>query len=402
MLIQMAWRNTWRNRIRSAVVICALALGIWAGLFVSAFVHGMMQQKIDSVIDMELSHVQLHARGFRDDFSVSLTIPGAAGIRDGLLAESSVMGVSARTVGFVMLSTARASGGIRLSGIVPDEERVVTHLDGKVAEGGFLDKGKRNPLLISEETAKKYEATIGSKMVLTFQDKDGEIVAAAFRVNGIYRTGNTMYDAANAFARREDVQALAGLGDSVHELAVLLRDNSATDSLVKKYQGLRPDLEVLSWMDLSPGMRYMVGVIDMYTVIIMSIVLLALLFSIINTMLMAVLDRVRELGMLMAVGMSRRRIFSMILIETFFLALVATPAGLFLAWASVTWFGHAGINLGDAAYGDLGYSNIIYPALDAPEYLKVTTLVLVMALLAALYPARKALSLKPVDAIRKI
>ena len=401
MLAHLAWRNTWRNPVRSGVVICALALGIWAGLFVSAFVNGMMRQKINSVIDLEFSHLQVHAPGFRDDYLVSRVIPGPDTLLQQLKKEPEVQAISSRTVGYVMLATAHASGGIRLSGLDPGEESRVTQLGRKVKEGIYFPR-KKNQLLISGETARKYEAGIGSRVVLTFQDKEGEITSAAFRVCGIYRTGNTMYDAANIFCRREDMQALAGIGPGIHEIAVRLNHHEATEALVNKYQGMYPRLEILSWMDLSPGMRYMIGVIDLYTVIITGIVLLALFFSIINTMLMAVLDRMRELGMLMAVGMSRKRVFAMILLETLYLTVAGGPAGLLLAWLTVKWTGQTGIDLGDAAYGDLGFSNIIHPVLAAPEYMKVTAMVLIMALLAALYPARKALSLNPAEAIRKI
>ena len=136
---------------------------------------------------------------------------------------------------------------------------------------------------------------------------------------------------------------------------------------------------------------------------IVGIILVALLFSIINTMLMAVLERVREIGMLMAVGVTKGRVFSMILLETVMMAMIGCPAGLFLSWASIKYFGTVGIDLGaNAAYGEMGWSNVIHPALDAASYYQVAFMVAIMAILAAIYPAIKALRLKPAEAIRKI
>jgi putative ABC transport system permease protein len=401
MLVKIAWRNIWRNKVRSLVVITALALGLWAGVFVSAFVNGMMRQKVDSVIEMEMSHFQFHQKGFRDDLLIKQYMGNGLIIREKLLKEPLVKGVSARTVTMTMIGTAKGSGGVKATGISPEEEKTVTRLNEKIMEGKYFEGTARNPVLISRQTADKYKVGLGSKLVLTFQDVNGEIAASAFRVTGIYRTGNNMYDGMNVFVRRSDIQKLSGIGNGVHELAVLLKEHEPADALAKKYQQKYPELEVLSWMDLSSGMRYMIGVMDIYTMLIVGIVLLALLFSIINTMLMAVLERVHELGMLMAVGMNRRKVFMMIMLETIFLSLVGGPVGLLLARSSIAYFSHAGINLGNAAYGDFGFSNLIYPSLEAVEYLRVTIMVIVMALLAALYPARKALSLKPADAIRK-
>jgi putative ABC transport system permease protein len=402
MLLKIAWRNIWRNKVRSLIVITALALGLWAGIFVSAFVNGMMRQKIDSVIELEMSHFQFHQKGFRDEFLVKQNMGNGYAIRNELLQEPLVKEVAARTVSMMMIGTANGTGGVKVTGISPEEEKTVTRLDVKVIEGKYFEGVSRNPVLISSSIAKKYKVGIKSKIVLTFQDVNGEITAASFRVCGIYNSGNKMYDALNVFVQREDIQKLAGIGEGVHELAVLLKEHEPAEEMAKKYQKKYPDMEVLSWMDLSSGMRYMIDVMDVYTVMIVGIILLALLFSIVNTMLMAVLERVREIGMLMAVGMDRKKVFAMIMLETVFLSLVGGPTGLLLAWTTVSYFGHAGINLGNAAYGNLGFSNLIFPSLDAIEYLKVTAMVTAMTLLAAVYPARKALKLKPVEAINKI
>lgn len=402
MLVKIAWRNIWRNKMRSLIIIIALTLGLWAGIFVSAFVNGMVKQKIQSVIGLEISHFQFHKKGFRDELKVKQFISDEPVIRDELLKDPLVKSVATRTVSLMMIGSAKGTGGVKVLGIDPDEEQGVTELYKKIVEGDYFKVAKRNPILISKVLAEKYKVGLGSKLVLTFQDVNGEISAGAFRIIGIYDTGNKMYDNQNVFVKKNDMQRLLGIGDGVHELAVLLKQDDATESMVQKYQSKYSNLEVLSWMDLSSGMRYMIETIKVYTVYVVGIILLALLFSIVNTMLMAVLERVREIGMLMAIGMSKFRVFGMIMLETMFLIIVGGPLGLLLAKVSIAYFGKVGINLGDAAYGDLGYSNIIFPTLEITEYLKVTIMVLVMAFISAIYPARKALKLKPVEAIRKL
>jgi ABC-type antimicrobial peptide transport system permease subunit len=146
----------------------------------------------------------------------------------------------------------------------------------------------------------------------------------------------------------------------------------------------------------------MTSAIDIYLYVIVGIILVALLFVVLNTMLMAVLERTREIGMLMAIGMDKARVFRMIMYETIFMSMVGVPIGLFISWLSVTVFGQTGIDLSAAEYENLGYASIIYPRMDFQSYVVVAIMVLVMAFVASLYPAIKALRLKPVEAIRKV
>ena len=402
MIWKIAWRNVWRNKVRSTVVIIAIAVGLWAGVFASGFVSGLMEQKIDSVIRLEMSHFQVHHPEFRDEFLPEFTIPAGKEKMARIQSSDSVRSVSGRVISSVMIGSSKQSGGIKVTGIIPEEEKAVTDLHEHVEEGKYLEGIKRNPILISRKTAEKYKVELRSKVVLTLHDVHDEITAGAFRVAGIYDSKNPMYDEMNAFVRKADLQKLLGVGEEIHEIAVLLKEHDLADTMAASYQAQWPELEVLSWKDLATGMRFMVEVKDTYTFFIVGIILIALLFSIINTMLMAVLERVHEIGMLKALGMNKPRIFAMILLETIYLALIGGPLGLLLSWTSISYFGVHGIDLGDAAYGEMGYSNLVYPQLEMTVYAQVTVMVLIMALLAAIYPARKALKLNPVEAIRKI
>ncbi|TNF29257.1 MAG: ABC transporter permease, partial [Bacteroidetes bacterium] len=256
-------------------------------------------------------------------------------------------------------------------------------------------------VLISQKVADKYKVKLKSKVVLTIQDVEGEIIAGAFRVVGIYKTDNGMFDEMNIYVNQDDLRRMMKIDDGLHEIAVLLNDHDLAEPIASKYQEKYTELEVKPWLDLATGMRMMVDMVGVYIYYIVGIILVALLFSILNTMLMAVLERVREIGMLMAVGMTKGKVFIMIMLETVMLTMIGGPLGLLISWAFVTYFGTNGIDLG-GAYTEVGFASIIYPYLDNKSYLEVTYMVVIMAVLAAIYPAIKALSLKPVEAIRKI
>ncbi|MCB9246861.1 MAG: ABC transporter permease [Flavobacteriales bacterium] len=402
MLWKVAWRNIWRNRTRSLVIIIAIALGLWAGVFASAFVVGMMHEKIDSLIKLEISDFQVHHPKFRDEQDVRFFIAEPEKLIEGIRREEGVRGVSERLVVNAMISGPGQSGAAQVFGVDPEREAVVSGLNTYIDSGAWFEGIKRNPIVLSHRLAEKYHVKLRSKLVITVQDVHGEITAASFRVAGIFDTKNPPFDDRQVYVRRSDLDALLGSEGKVHEIAVSLDDHEQADPMASKFAAVRSDLEILPWMDLTPGMRLMIGMLDTYTYYIVGIIMLALLFSIINTMLMAVLERVREIGMLMAVGMNKMRVFSMIVLETIMLTMIGGPVGLILAWGSVNYFGKVGINVGGSAYADMGFAATVYTRLVPQTYLIITLMVIGMAILAAIYPARKALQLNPSEAIRKI
>lgn len=406
MLLKVAWRNIWRSRLRSAVVITAIATGLLAGLFASAFVTGMMDQRVESVIQLEMSHFQLHHPEFRDKMEARFLMPEGEAISASIAQNDSVVATSGRVVAMGSVNSARSTGMLRINGIDPVEEGAVTGLDQTVVDGTFLPSewSKRSlPIVISKELAEKYEVKLRSKLIFKVMDVNNNIRDGAFKVVGIYDSRNTLYDKMNVFVRKDHLRSLLAMEDTeLHEIAVLLKEHEWAEPVADSYAAQYPDLEVLPWLDLALGMRYMVEAMGMYTYIIVGIILVALLFSIINTMLMAVLDRIREFGMLMAVGMKKGQVFRMVLLETIFLSMLGGPLGLLLSFVLISSFGASGINLAGSGYGEYGFATVVYPSLDGAAYFNVTIMVLVMAVIAALYPAYKALKLNPVEAIRKL
>jgi ABC-type lipoprotein release transport system permease subunit len=401
MLIKIAWKNIWRNRVRSGVVIVSIALGLWAGVFASAFVQGMMKSKVDSMIASEVSHVQFHQEGFRDEFKGKLNFEGRE-VLEKVRSDERVEAATERVISMGMLASSHKNSALKLVGVDPETEMRVSNLYEHIIEGDYFETKKKRPIVISEKTAEDYDIKLNSKVVFTCQDIHGEITRGAFRVVGIYKTSNVMYDKMTAFVPIDQLRKLYDISNETHEVAVWLKDYENAESFAKDYQAKMPNLEVLPWMDLATGMRMMLEAFDTYLYIIVGIILVMLMFSIVNTMLMAVLERVREIGMLMAIGMNKPKVFRMIMFETVFMTMIGVPVGLLLSWLSVNYFGTNGINLSGASYEEMGFASILYPYLDQSSYVGVTIMVLVMAILAAIYPAWKALRLKPVEAIRKV
>jgi ABC-type lipoprotein release transport system permease subunit len=235
------------------------------------------------------------------------------------------------------------------------------------------------------------------------QDMEGNMTAGAFRIEGIFETSNSTYDENNVFVRSSDLSAILGMqAGECHEIAVLLYRNSSLDAAAAILKGKLPDLDVKTWRETMPEVSLVESSFDITMFIIMLVILLALLFGIINTMLMAVLERTKELGMLMAIGMNKARVFMMILAETVLLSLTGGLCGILLGWALIGWFGHAGIDLGawSAAYKSMGYDTLVYTRLSLSVSLRIALMVIGTGVAASVYPALKALRLRPAEAIR--
>lgn len=404
MLFIIAWRNIWRNKVRSLVVILSIAVGLWAGIFMMAFSWGMYQGHIKEAIRYELSHLQVHNPDFLHDKDVKDSIRDAKSVYEMIRQFPQVDKVVMRTRGTGMILSPNNSFGIMVSGIDPVAENDITDLASTVIDGNYMDDEGAKQILVSKKLADKLKARVKSKLVIMIQGVDGELVSGAFRVSGIFRTRNVTFDEGNVFIRRSDFNKLVGSRDDCNEIAVLLKQESSLGSVQTKLQSAFPALSVQNWRELSPELNLIVGSFNQYMYIFIGIILLALMFGIVNTMLMAVLERQRELGMLMAIGMNRLRLFLMIMVETIFLALIGGPLGILLSHLTVSWLSQRGINLAFFSEGlsYYGFSSQVYPDIEPDRYISVMVMTLVVAVISAIYPSYKALRLNPSEAIRKI
>jgi ABC-type lipoprotein release transport system permease subunit len=303
-----------------------------------------------------------------------------------------------------MISSSRQATGVKIIGVNPDEEAQVTELNTLIVDGAYFEGISSNPVLIGNKLAEKLKVNVKSKVVLTFQDIDGNITAGRFRVAGILKASSLAISESSAYVLKSDMNRLLNIGDNVHEIAYTTISGTDDESLANTLQAKFPNDKVESWKEISPALVFMEQWMAATLKILIIIIMSALAFGIINTMLMAVLERIRELGMLMGLGMKRVKVFFMIMLETIYLATVGGPVGLLIGYATISYLGQTGIDLTDYSEGleAIGYDSILYPLLQPMDYIQIVIGVITTAFLASIYPAWKAIKLKPIDALHTI
>ena len=403
MLLQLAWKNIWRNKKRSSIIILAIAFGLWGGLFSGAVMRGMTESSIATSINNDLGHIQIHKPGYSDERDIKDFIPGGATIEESLQENKAVKMASGRMLIQGIASSPTSSFAIQITGIEPKKESRVTNISQKLIAGSYLESTKRNPALIGKKLAERLGLKLNSKFVLSFQDLHGDITYISCRAVGIFKSASSRFDESRVFLRRSDLMRVLGLATPlVHEIAIRLKNSqqvaSATSSLKEKYGSL----EVQSWDDIAPELSYLNETMLLYSYFFVLIILLALVFGIINTMLMSVIDRIREFGVLIAVGMKKSRTFSLIILETILLSMSGGVLGILIGFGSISLFSHTGIDLSIIASSleSFGAETMLFPTLPAEMYVILTLMIIVAANIAAVFPAWKATHLVPSEAIR--
>lgn len=403
MNLKLAWRNVWRNKTRSLIIMASVAIGLLAGIFVLGLYQGMMRSRVRTVIDTEVAHLQIHHPEFKEDYDPSYTLDQEL-ISKNLKKISEIKSFANRSVTQGMLATTTGTSGVRIYGIQPKEEIEVSQLAFKIKEGEVLNPSKTNGILIGKKLADKMKLKLGSKLVLTFTDRESNVTSGAFRVNGIYQSINTPLDEVIVYINRSTLNEYLGLEDTSHEIAILLHRDEDLELVKNSLQAQFPRYSVMTWKENSPETDLMVGTVNQYSTIIIIIIMIALAFGIINTMLMSVIERTREIGMLSALGMNRKKVFTLILTETVILTFVGVPVGFILSWFSILYFSKAGIDISpfsEEAMSSFGFTSMIYPEFPVDTIGSLLIIVISTALISAFFPSLKAIRLQPADALRQ-
>jgi ABC-type lipoprotein release transport system permease subunit len=371
---------------------------------VDAFYRGFIIEMFNNQIKQHISHVQIHKDGFEKEKNVKKIIPDYQNIEKVLSSAKNVKYYSKRTLVYGLISSANSSAGIALIGVEPDKEKNITNINEQIIKGKYFS-GKPNEIVIGKKAAEKLEVELGDKVVAIASDVDGNVSNELFRVVGIFKSVGENFDQSNAYIPLKTAQNMLGLGNDFHEFAIITNDTkfivNAKKELVSKIKG---DYEILSFQDLMPMMMYYLEMYDQMIWIYYAIFGLAVLFGVVNTMLMSVFERINEFGVLLSIGMKRMKLFNMVILEALVLGVCGTGIGVVLGFLGYIPMAVYGVDLSIYSEGlsSFGMASIVYPKLELAVFLNNILIMPFITVLGAIYPARKALKLQPTDAMRYV
>lgn len=403
MILKLAWRNIWRNKRRTIIVMLSIIVSVAVLLLVDTLSLGMMKQMLENQINLHISHIQIHKKGFKDDRTVKNYIPDDLKVEKAIMETEGIKSYSKRVITYGMINSAYNSSAAIIVGIQPDKEKFITIISNSISKGKYLEN--KGEILLSKKLAQKLNVEVGDKVVLMVSDVDGNISSELFRIVGLYESPYSEFDKLYVYITIEDAQKILKLGDKIIEFALIVKDQKYVNHIKEKLvQKLDESYEVLTYADVAPFIRIM---LDMYYQMIWIYYLIfgvAVCFGIINIMLMSVFERIREFGVLKAIGMKDKKIFLLIMTESFIIGFLGTIIGLVLGFVLYIPLSKSGVDLGIFAesLAWFGSGRIIYPVLTGFTLTLVSLTMPFMSLIGAIYPAIKSIKLQPVEAIKHI
>lgn len=402
--LKLALRGLRRNLRRSLITLSAIAIGLAALVFLRGYVDGTNRQMIGNITDYLSGHLQAHQRGYHDDPTLDLTFSRADELVARFGKRGAIAAIAPRIESPALASGAEKTRGVMMLGVDPERERQVTTLFKALKEGEYLDSADRRGAMLGERTAEILGIKLGEEVALVAQAADGSIGAARFRVRGIYRSGIDVIDTSFIFVTLPAAQELLALEGRVTTVALRLVDLDDVPRLVAALRSeLGTDFEVLGWQALMPELSGNVELHNLFVNMILFIVFTVVTLGIVNTVLMGVMERTHEFGVMLALGTRPAQLARTVLYEALLLGLGAIVLGGAIGVGVTGYFGYRGIDLGNysqAAQMMPGLTGIVYPSLRMESLLLLSAVLLATTVCASVYPALKAAHLSPVEAIR--
>jgi ABC-type lipoprotein release transport system permease subunit len=403
-VFRLAWRNLWRNHRRTLIMIAAIVVGAWSMIFMTALMRGMVDDMVADGISVLPGHVQIHHPGYRDDPTIANVIAPPSGELLEALGKPEVVAWATRVRVPAVISSERDTRGVTLIGIEPEREHDISFVADDIVEGEFLSSRDDRGLVVGRRLVEKLETDLGKRVVVMSQDQSNEIVDRGFRIVGIFSSNLAQYEESFVFAGEGTIQQLLGVGDSVSEVAILGNDYRDVGGLHRLIETAAGDgMEVLPWNELDTYLGSMLAMMDGFVIIFIVVVFLALSFGLVNTLVMAVFERVREIGLMLALGMTPRTILAQIVTESILLLVIGLVIGNIAAVATIEPL-KGGIDLSIVGEGMemWGSASVLYPALYLKDVVMANAIVIVLGFFASLSPAWRASRYDPIRAITKV
>jgi len=412
LLARLAWRSIWRNRRRTLLTTLAIAFGIGLIVITRGLQEGSFAQMIDVAVRRSPGHIQVHARGYWEKKDLAHTFPMAAVDTAGLVRIPGVAHVSPKLLVDALVAVGEDnSTGAQVVGVIPSLEQAMTVFgDSGIMEAGrFLMDGDTTDAVIGTTMARNLHAHVGDELVLFTQARDGSVAAALVRVRGIFHVGEPDMDGYLVMANLALMQNILVAPGRASIIALTVKDVRDVDRVragierLLATRGGSARWEVMTYRQLLPELMQAVGFKRASSAIFLTLLLVVIAFGILDTILMSVMERFHEFGLMMALGMRGRAIAAMVFIEGLLLAVIGLAVGNAIGWGVNAWWQRHPVRLGGVAEAveSVGFQPVLAALPDLGQQATWSVVVLCMTLAVALWPAVVAARFRPAEAIQQ-
>jgi len=400
---KMAWLNVWRRKIRSILVIVMIGVSMSVMLAIQGLYDGMTQHMIESTLRSESGEVILYAPSYRLHQNIKYRIENTDMITKQLHGIPEVSAVCERIRVTGLASTAHKSSMAKLTGIDIQNENVFGEFEDFIVEGKLEFGDDENGVLIGKKLAQTLKLVVGSRVVFSAQDINGELGSVSLRIKGIVQTSNPAIDDMALFVSLHKSRQITGLDEQEStEVALRVREEVTLEILKQKLKTLFPFFEIYTWKELYPALEQMQVMMDVFNGISFAIVMMMVFIGILGVMFVSILERIREFGILLAIGEPYRYLRREIIFEALLLGVGGYLLGIILGIAALYYLKVKGLDLSafSAGLAEFGMNSILYAAIKVHYFTLTFAAIILAALFSVVLPLRRLKTFNPVDVIQ--
>lgn len=401
LIISFAWRNLWRNKKRTFILVLSIFIGVWALFTAISFLNGLNKSFFNNAINTEYSHIQIHHADYEMESDTESEVQVNNNLSQVLNSNSKILSVAHRSITEGLIMSPKSSYGVKIIGVNPNEEIVCTEMNKLITEGTYFKSGKKHPIILGKKLAERIGIKLNSKVVITLVDKDKEITSDVFKVAGIYDSYSSKINSSYIYILNKDFQELYNKEGFLNEIAVRLNNIEDVDFVTEKIKEANALNSVKTWKELAPNIEISQKQTDIDKATVFIVIILTFTIGLISTLVMQISERSGEIGILIANGMSRFKVFILFILESLIVVLSATILSMFFGILIIEYLGNTGLNFSSYAdtFQSMGWSKIVYLNLSQTDYLITFLSCVAAAIIGAVFPASIAFRINPIEII---
>ena len=400
-ITKLSWRNLWRNPTRTNVTILAVSLCIAVLIIFQSMIVGLIEKAKFTTTNLVIGEVQVHAEGYLDDRSIYKSLQNTEEIH--LIAKENNIGLVERSYGFGLISSGTKSAGTQFWGINPESE--LQHFDfaNHIDKGNFLTNTSLKKIVLGRKLASSIAADIGTELVVFVHGADGSLGNELFYVAGILKNMADNVDRGAAMILREDFDILFSANNLIHEIALNSKGRFESEEIQKLLSARTADVDVETWQQLMPTIALLTEKMSVFMRTFFSLIFgIAASLGVMNTMIMSTYDRMREFGIIRAIGTTPWRILKQVSLEAILLTTIASVIGAVVGLSVALYFQKYGFDVsggGNMSFGGVVMDPVWKASVSVGIVLLPVVLLMLVSIVASIYPASIAARIKPVEAI---